>query len=468
MGDILKTRPRPLDGLENVIVVDKVPQVGPDRIEKLRTVLNKLFAKAGEIVNEHYPVDEKEVTLGYVFVEYKTREAAADAVKLLDGHRLDKTHVFIVNLFTDIDKYSNISENWEPPTPKQYVDRGNLKSWLLNPDAFDQYSVLHNMGRTLSIYLNANPEPRLVKTRENWTETEIVWSPLGTYLATYHSKGIALWGGESFEQIMRFPHDDVKGIDFSPRENYLVTFSHSLATFDDPDAFIIWDIRTGMKKRSFHAERPNIVWPVFKWSHDDKYFARITQDTLSIYETPSMMLLDKKSIKVPGIKNFSWSPSQNLLAFWVAEDRDVPARVTLIEMPSRRELRSKNLFSVADCRMHWQKAGDYLCVKVDRYMRLKKEKTNDNKEKSIPIGLYFNFEIFHVKEKQIPVDSVEIKGKFFYYFSLYFCTFFSIVNKYFFSSKLSSNFGCYCCCFLLLIRLYICRKHHCIRLGTNR
>jgi translation initiation factor 3 subunit B len=27
-------------------------------------------------------------------------------------------------------------------------------------------------------------------------------------------------------------------------------------------------------------------------------------------------------------------------------------------------VRVKNLFNVADCKMHWQKTGDYLCVKV--------------------------------------------------------------------------------------------------------
>lgn len=42
---------------------------------------------------------------------------------------------------------------------------------------------------------------------------------------------------------------------------------------------------------------------------------------------------------------------------------------------SRNEIRAKNLFNVADCRMHWQKSGDYLCVKVDRYSKVKKEKS---------------------------------------------------------------------------------------------
>ena len=52
-----------------------------------------------------------------------------------------------------------------------------------------------------------------------------------------------------------------------------------------------------------------------------------------------------------------------------------------------------------------QKTGDFLCVKVDRYNKLRKEKDDGPKY----AGLYFNFEIFHMREKQIPVDSVEIK-----------------------------------------------------------
>lgn len=349
----------------------------------------------------------------FLFVEYKSHESALEAVKLYDGHRLDKTHVFAVNLFTDVDRYSNLPDEWEIPTPKEYVDRGNLKAWLLNPDAYDQYSVIHEGGQLTTVYANAMPEPLLLKERPLWTESAVTWSPLGTYLATYHKRGIALWGGQDFTQLHRFAHEGVTMIDFSPCENYVVTFSAALAGFDDPNAFIIWDIRTGAKKRSFNSERNQIMWPVFKWSKDDKYFGRVQQDSLSIYETPSMNLLDKKSMKIPGIRNFSWSPSQNILAYWVAEDKDVPARVTVIEIPSRKELRAKNLFNVSDCRMHWQKSGDYLCVKVDRYVKAKKEKqpADGSKEKQVFSGGYYNFEIFHMREKQIPVDSIEIKGK---------------------------------------------------------
>ena len=86
------------------------------------------------------------------------------------------------------------------------------------------------------------------------------WSPLGTYLATVHRQGAAVWGGATaFNRLMRYAHPQVflefhfallfgtlaltlycflylkdhfylnklqvKLIDFSPGENYLVTYS---------------------------------------------------------------------------------------------------------------------------------------------------------------------------------------------------------------------------------------------------
>lgn len=65
-------------------------------------------------------------------------------------------------------------------------------------------------------------------------------------------------------------------------------------------------------------------------------------------------------------RDFSWSPGDNIIAFWVPEDKDIPARVTLMQMPTRQEIRVRNLFNVVDCKLHWQRNGDYLCVKVDR------------------------------------------------------------------------------------------------------
>ncbi|XP_042294217.1 eukaryotic translation initiation factor 3 subunit B isoform X2 [Sceloporus undulatus] len=394
LEDILQERPQEADGIDSVIVVDNIPQVGPDRLEKLKNVIHKIFSKFGTITNEFCPEADGQ-TKGYIFLEYTSPIHALDAVKNTDGYRLDKQHIFRVNLFTDFDKYMTISDEWEIPEKQPFKDLGNLRYWLEDPDCRDQYSVIFESGDRTSIYWNDVKDPVTIEERTRWTETYVRWSPKGTYLATFHQRGIALWGGEKFKQIQKFGHEGVQLIDFSPCERYLVTFSPLMDTQDDPQAIIIWDILTGQKKRGFHCES-SAHWPIFKWSHDGKFFARMISDTLSIYETPSMGLLDKKSLKIAGIKDFSWSPGGNIIAFWVPEDKDIPARVTLMQLPSRQEIRVRNLFNVVDCKLHWQKNGDYLCVKVDRTPKGTQ-------------GVVTNFEIFRMREKQVPVDVVEMK-----------------------------------------------------------
>ena len=63
-----------------------------------------------------------------------------------------------------------------------------------------------------------------------------------------------------------------------------MTYS-STAHNHDQGILIIWDIRRGEVMRTFEPDGPP-VWPIFKWSKDDKYFAKIGHDVLSIYETP--------------------------------------------------------------------------------------------------------------------------------------------------------------------------------------
>ncbi|XP_012282940.1 eukaryotic translation initiation factor 3 subunit B isoform X2 [Orussus abietinus] len=404
LSDLMSQKPSEADGVEAVIVVDGVPQVEPQRLEKLQAVINKVFGKFGTIVNKYYPTNENNITKGYIFLEYNNPQSALAAIKSANNYKLDKQHTFKVNLFTDFKKFEDIPKDWEPPKPQPYKAAGDLHYYLLEPDAYDQFCVLSGNGATVSVQIwqNSAPEPTLLEERARWTETYVKWSPLGTYLSTFHKLGVALWGGPNFTQQARFGQRGVECIDYSPCERYLVTYTPRPDGTADQKRLIIWDILTGQEKRSFYPDGSS-VWPIFRWSHDDKYLARMGEDILSIYETPSFGLLEKKSIKIPGIRDFSWSPTDNILAYWVPEDKDVPARVTLQEIPNRNEIRNKNLFNVADCKIFWQKSGDYLCVKVDRFAK-RKEKTEQKYT-----GISYNFEIFHMREKQIPVDSVEMK-----------------------------------------------------------
>jgi translation initiation factor 3 subunit B len=405
-GDLLKQKPCETDGVENVVVVDNIPKVGPTRQEKLKSVIEKLFLTFGEIVNVFYPLDEEGNTKGYAFLEYNNSENAEEAVKGLNNHRLDKTHTFAVNLFTDFQKYENIPVEWEPPQPQPYSVQNDLYSFLTEPDAYDQYCVAAETAPNsvqVQFWQNTLPEPTELEMRERFTETFVKWSPLGTYIVTFHKPGVILWGAASFQRIHKLPHNGTQFVDFSPSEQYLITYGPGQTAAGQK--IIIWDIRTGLEKRSFISDGLTNM-SMFRWSHDDKYVARMSEGAIHIYETPSFYLLNLKSIKVPGIRNFSWSPTDNILAFWVAEETEVPAKVTLMEIPKKRDIRTKNLFNVADCKIHWQKSGDYLCVKVDRFSKSKKDKKDSDVKF---LGMFYNFEIFHMREKDIPVDSVEIK-----------------------------------------------------------
>jgi len=64
MADLLKQKPEEDTSLDNIIVVDNAPIVGPDRMVKLKNVLKKIFQRFGEIVTEFYPTNDNGETKG--------------------------------------------------------------------------------------------------------------------------------------------------------------------------------------------------------------------------------------------------------------------------------------------------------------------------------------------------------------------------------------------------------------------
>lgn len=400
LADILQDKPREIDGVDSIIAVDGLPQVEPERFQKLQNVVIKIFSKFGTIINTHYPLQENGFNKRYFFCEYSNPESAMQA-KANHQQRLDKQHILFVCSFTDFKRFEDIPDKWEPPQPKPYEEQKDIYNFLLEPDAYDQFCIICSRENTVQIWQNTLPELTKLEERPGWTDLYVQWSPLGTYLATLHTKGVALWGGPEFTRIMKFTHAGVQFVEFSPCEKYLVTYAPQ--TDQVNRKLVIWDIRMGVEKRSFNMSGP-CVWPIFRWSKDDSYFARITSK-LSIFETPSFGLLDKESLKVENIKDFSWSPTDNIIAYWVCpNDQNEPSRVVLMDVPSKVEIRTNTQFNVADCKLHWQKSGDHLCVKLDRYGKVKKEK-----DECKYTGMYYNFEIFHMREKNVPVDIIEIK-----------------------------------------------------------
>ncbi|KAH9927290.1 translation initiation factor eIF-3b [Fomitopsis serialis] len=407
------------EGFDNILLVDGVPIIDESKRGKLLDKIAKEFGRKGA------PIKPADISVpwnasngkskGFVFVECKSANDAAFAQSAMDGHPFDSKHTFKVNRFTDIERYANIDETYE-----------HLRSWLGDLQGRDQYATYR--GDEVEIHWQGKPSQcEVAFSRPNWTDLYISWSPLGTFIATLHRQGVQLWGGASWGKQQRFAHPMVKLIDFSPCENFIVTWSNDpivvpegaqqgpqfFSPEDEGHNVAVWDAKTGNLLRTFPTSYPEgedtkkqLQWPALKWSPDDKYVARVTPgQQISVYELPSMGLQGKKSIKIEGDREEAEAeakgkttkkPRENMLAYWTPEVANQPARVTLMNFPSRAILRQKNLFNVSECKLHWQNQGDFLCVKVDRHTKTKK-------------SIFCNLEIFRVREKDFPVEVVELK-----------------------------------------------------------
>lgn len=343
---------------------------------------------------------------------------------------LDKKHTLRVNKMTDIERYGRegrIDDNYQPPHIDEFTQKEHLRWWLKDPAGRGRDQFVMYRGESVGVFWNNEQDvPENVVDRQHWTETFVQWSPLGTYLTSVHAQGVQLWGGSSWTRQCRFAHPFVNLVAFSPSEKYLVTWSNrpisipdeghpALSIDDDGKNYVIWDIATGTPLRSFANPEPpkaddtkpppKLQWPAFKWSADDKYVARLAQgSSISVYELPRMNLLDKTSIKIEGVMDFDWAPAtvqregvktyEQLLCFWTPEIGSNPAKVGLMSIPSKEVVRTLNLFSVSDAKLHWQSDAAYLCVKVDRHSKSKKSQAT-------------TLEIFRIKEKGVPVEVVD-------------------------------------------------------------
>ncbi|KAL8680471.1 MAG: hypothetical protein Q9186_003369 [Xanthomendoza sp. 1 TL-2023] len=421
------------EGLDAFVIIDGLPKVPQESKQKLVKFLLKKLNSVGKTKEDaiFMPLGQNDITEGFAFVEYATPQQAVEATKKLHGTALDKKHTLAVNKLTDIDRYGRegrVNDEYEAPHQEHFAEREHLRWWLGDPNARDQL-VMHR-GDYVGVFWNKKKDaPEQIIDRHLWTESFVQWSPLGTYLATIHARGVQVWGGPSWSRIHRIPHPVCNLIDFSPGEKYLTTWSFKpievaeddpiLSMEEDGKNYIIWDVATGKPLRSFQTHdlpgptedemgqpvKKKIPWPAFKWSADEKYVARMLDgQSISVYELPKMVLLDKTSIKIEGVRDFEWAPAspqrdgiksyEQLFCFWTPEIGSNPAKVGLMSIPSKEIVRTRNLFSVTDAKLHWQSQAAYVCVKVDRHSKSKK-------------SLATNLEIFRVREKGVPVEVVD-------------------------------------------------------------
>ena len=64
----------------------------------------------------------------------------------------------------------SIPDKWEEPKPEPYKPQANLKSWLCDPECYDQFAIVHGKNRNTAVHACGPNQSFAVQQREvrNW------------------------------------------------------------------------------------------------------------------------------------------------------------------------------------------------------------------------------------------------------------------------------------------------------------
>lgn len=80
-----------------------------------------------------------------------------------------------------------------------------------------------------------------------------MWSKNGTYMVEILENGFQLYGGKELKKLSFFGHKAVKNVEFSPCENYILSYNGTVVDAPDEDNFIVWQLNEVKKLRVFKA-----------------------------------------------------------------------------------------------------------------------------------------------------------------------------------------------------------------------
>ncbi|XP_053992275.1 uncharacterized protein LOC128883680 isoform X2 [Hylaeus volcanicus] len=421
----------------NIVVLTGIPSVNQDKFEKLENALCKRIVtemqqkgvlnlmEDKEKSGKHtYPLqlfipqvmkDGVLVTQNICFVTFKSAFLAKKAVSCLKNTGLDSKHPFCVCL---LDEYHSIVDETQDTQLNENIgfSRSDLRDWISDSLAREQYAYRCGSVSKIMWFDTADRCPKNAYTQEEQLGSALCWSPMGSYLVSFHHKGIWLRGSNEFVKKVSFLHSGVKHILFSPNEEYIITWDGTAPEPENEEAVIVWDVLSSKKLRSFMTPQLPMnalktegegLCSFFLFSPDSNYLAMRREKDIAIYETNTMQLLKdasgqmnaERSVLNCAAEQFQWSPTDNILSIWISEVQDSPGRLLLVDIPSRQEISSKNVFSVKNVSMYWHPHGEFLalCTVIAR-KKGKKTKTETT-----------HIEIFRVKDKSIPVDTMNLE-----------------------------------------------------------
>eukprot|EP00484_Ammonia_sp_Unknown_P020234 CAMPEP_0197037490 /NCGR_PEP_ID=MMETSP1384-20130603/14690_1 /TAXON_ID=29189 /ORGANISM="Ammonia sp." /LENGTH=770 /DNA_ID=CAMNT_0042467801 /DNA_START=80 /DNA_END=2392 /DNA_ORIENTATION=- len=347
---------------------------------------------------------------------FSKRYAAIDDLKLFRNTLRVYNH-------RDMHKFEQVPDEHKKLTREEFQDQRNLLWWLQDTDneAYrDQYVVRFTgpeFDETYVYWMDENQTKtgrslcydatELKEQSKSLTDQYVEWSPNGCYLVSTHKQGVQLWAGPQWMNFHKLEHHKVDKISFSPKETFLITCNEQPYTPQNgqkqPPSVRIWDVLTGDLLITAPAKTigPAIKlklpgwWPVFKWSYDEQYMAKINSskgmsakpkdlDKINLFhvreKTEEEIKQSEESggdssrfqiaklqgkLAVDSLFNLEFSPTDNVLAYTTFAQNDDQAKVSLISVPSKNTLRVQTLgFDVKKAHLYWQSQGRYLAINM--------------------------------------------------------------------------------------------------------
>nr|GEX92697.1 eukaryotic translation initiation factor 3 subunit B-like [Tanacetum cinerariifolium]GEX92878.1 eukaryotic translation initiation factor 3 subunit B-like [Tanacetum cinerariifolium] len=102
---------------------------------------------------------------------------------------------------------------------------------------------------------------------------------------------------------------------------------------------VIKEMLKEAKDRVVHFGKKGELAPRWGGGIEDKHFARMGTNVISIYKTETFSLIDKKDIKVENVMDLCWSPTDPIFALYVPElnGGNQPARLCGAKASLKRE-----------------------------------------------------------------------------------------------------------------------------------
>jgi translation initiation factor 3 subunit B len=400
-----------------------LPIVDQEKKEMLLKVLANVFKKKGA---EFVTQDNITILLdpstgqsyGTAFIKCESDKQAKMASNTINNFALGKDNKILSATFDEFERLTKIPDEYIPP---KFADLADLYSYAMDSQN-DQFLIRED--NKIKVKLNKMPNKADKNINSNDFHQELVgpssdvkiaskhnaeWSPQGRYLIVLQENLVQLYGGSCFDLVREIFHADISYAHVSPCEKYIITFS-DLADEKEGN-YNFWRIDTGEILRKFPFDE---VTPkgspknLFSFSFDGKYWAKMIQDHVVVYELPEMhVLLDERidkrvGIKIDNITDFKWNPAKNM--FWYAyfiktskaakdEDSNGLPKIGFIDIPSREIWDEKEIINGDHVKIEWSADG----TKLIAVCKLKKKKEYFN-----------NVQIFDVTTRGIPTDIIKV------------------------------------------------------------